>query len=34
MLNLVVFSFLAAAIALPVLIDWVLPPVIAALDRK
>ena len=34
MLNLVGFSLLAVAIAFPVLIDWVLPPVIAALDRK
>jgi hypothetical protein len=33
MLNLVGFSLLAVAIAFPVLIDWVIPPVID-LDRK
>ena len=34
MLNLVGFSLLAVAIAFPVLIDWAIPAVINALDRK
>jgi hypothetical protein len=34
MLHLVAFALLAVAIAFPVLIEWVIPPVIDALDRK